>query len=345
MSTMFQIHPAPHKTRARALSLAIVAALRTAPLLDIPTELGLEILELSLTHTPFSTLAAVSRAFAALISTILYRHIIIDSVETMSLLYRTTRTKSPDFLDAHIKTLAVTIQPWRFTPAMIIELEGIITACTGLRALSVTRPGTLGEPLSHRVLPSEVTIQSFDVSPPFQSVRSGARFTPSAPSSAAAGHLSASITHLRISEPGDTWHSPLSILAFFGSTPHLTHLALARRMDANEDNDQVFVDEVSMLLASRRNLKMIVVRIFPAHWPHYFDDGNTSCAESSSIWTALVSVAQADSRLILISEGFNCPPDSVSWGVEPITRVAKASGFADFWERSRKDWEARERTV
>ncbi|KAJ6497654.1 hypothetical protein C8R45DRAFT_134973 [Mycena sanguinolenta] len=333
--TMSQIQPAPQKTRARALSLALIAASRPAPLLDIPTELGLEILELSLTHTPFSTLAAVSRAFAALISLILYRHIILDSLETMSLLHRTTKTKSRDFLDTHIKTLVVTIEPWRFTAATRIELEGIVATCTGLRALSVTRPGILGDPLSHRVFPSEITIQSFDASPPFQWVRTAAKFTPSAPSSAAAGHL----THLRISEPGDTWHSPLSILAFFGSTPHLTHFALARRMDANEDNDQVFVDEVSMLLASRRNLKMIIVRIFPERWPHYSDD---SGAESSSIWAALASIAEADSRLVLVAAGFNCRPDSVSRVPEPIARVSRTSGFADFWEQSRKDWEARE---
>ncbi|KAF7351108.1 hypothetical protein MSAN_01673300 [Mycena sanguinolenta] len=334
--TVSEIQPAPQKTRARALSLALIAASKPAPLLDIPTELGLEILELSLTHTPFSTLAAVSRAFSALISLIVYRHIIVDSLETLSLLHRTTKTKSRDFLDTHIKTLAVIIEPWRLTPATHIELEGIVAACTGLRALSVTRPGILGEPLSHRVLPSEVTIQSFDTSPPFQWVRAAAKFTPSAPSSAAASHL----THLRISEPGDTWHSPLSILAFFGAAPHLTHFALARRMDANEDNDQVFVDEVSTLLASRRKLKMIVVRIFTSRWPHYSDDDS---AESSSIWAALLPIAEADSRLVLVSAGFNGRPDSASRAPEPIPRVSRTSGFADFWEQSRKDWEARER--
>jgi len=340
--TLTQIQPPAHKTRARALSLALVGASRAAPLLDIPTELGLEILELGLSHTPFSTLAAVSKAFSALISTILYRHVVLDSVETLSLFYRTTKSKSPDFLDTHIKTLAVTIEPWRFTSATCIELEGIIPACTGIRALSVARPGILGHPLSHptlhRALPSEVTIQSFDFTTPFEWERSATGAFLAAPSSAA--HLSASITHLRISEPGDTWHSPLSILAFFGSTPHLTHLALARRMDANTDNDQVFVDEVSTLLASRRDLKMIVMRIFPAHWPHYFDE--TVSAESSSIWAALASVAEADNRLILVPAGFESRADSASSEHVPIARVWNRGAFSDFWERSRKDWEARE---
>ncbi|KAF8178653.1 hypothetical protein K438DRAFT_1844177 [Mycena galopus ATCC 62051] len=333
--TVTQTQPPAQKSRARALSLALVAPPRTAPLLDIPTELGLEILELGLTHTPFTTLAAVSPAFCALISKILYRNVVLDSVETMSLFYRTTKTKSSDFLDAHIKTLAVTIEPWRFTAATRIELEGIVAACTGLRALSVTRPGILGEPLSHRVLPSEVTIQSFDATPPFQWVRSAAALSASCPT-----HLSASITHLRISEPGETWHSPLSILTFFGSTPHLTHLALARRTDANTDNDEIFVDEVCTLLATRRTLKMVVVRIFPAHWPHYFD--SATAAESSSIWAALASVAEADQRLVLVSAGFNGCLDSVP-GPErkAIARVGKPSAFPDFWKRSRKDWETR----
>ncbi|KAJ7935150.1 hypothetical protein B0H13DRAFT_2472974 [Mycena leptocephala] len=108
--TVTQVQPAAHKTRTRALSLALISAYKTAPLLDIPTELGLEILELGLTSTTFSTLAAVSKAFSALIASILYRHVVLDSLETMSYFYRTTKSKSPDFLDTHIKTLAVTIE-------------------------------------------------------------------------------------------------------------------------------------------------------------------------------------------------------------------------------------------
>jgi hypothetical protein len=335
--TMTQVQPAAHKTRARALSLALIAASKTAPLLDIPTELGLEILELGLTHTTFSTLAAVSKAFSALIASILYRHVVLDSLETMSYFYRTTKSKSPDFLDTHIKTLAVTIEPWRFTPAARRELESIIAACTGIRAVSVTRPGILAQSLSHLrphyTFPSEVTIQAFDAITPFEwECSDGA--TPPCP----AAHLSSSLTHLRISEPGDTWHSPLSILAFFGSTPHLTHLSLARRMDANTDNDQVFVDEVSVLLASRANLRMLVVRIFPAQWPYYFDP--TVTAVDSSIWAALESVAAADTRLILVPAGFDRHTEGVSWAHVPAKQGGCQGRFHDFWESSRKEWEA-----
>ncbi|KAJ6491834.1 hypothetical protein C8R47DRAFT_1122017 [Mycena vitilis] len=320
----------PSRTRGRALSLTVVA--KTAPLLDIPAELGLEILELGLTHTPFTTLAAVSKAFSALISTILYRHVVLDSPEAISLFHRTTKSKTPHFLDTHVKNLAVTIEPWRFPSATRIELEGIIAACTGLRALSVPRPGFLGRPLSnhhpHRTFPSEVTIQAFDAAIPFEWEDESAG---SAVSTTAA-HLSRSITHLRISEPGDTWHSPRSILAFFGATPHLTHLALARRMDANEDNDQVFVEEVGALLASTPKLRMLVVRIFPAHWPRYFDQAVP--ATSSSIWASLAPVAEADKRLVLVSAGWE---DAVT-----LKCVAQRSDpvRTDFWERSRKEWES-----
>ncbi|KAJ7018352.1 hypothetical protein C8F04DRAFT_977400 [Mycena alexandri] len=328
--TITQLEPAARKTRARALSLVLVA--KSAPFLDIPAELGLEILELGLTHTPFSTLAVVSKTFHSLISTILYRHVVLDSVETLSLFARTVKSKSQHFLDAHIKTLAVTIEPWSFTSAKRIELEGTLASCTGLHTLFIPLPGILIKPLSrhplHRALPSEVTIQSFDTAPLFE-WDSGI--------SAPAAHLSSSLTHLRISEPGDTWHSPLSILEFFGSTPHLTHFALARRMDANIENDQVFVDEMCTLLASRPNLKMLVVRIFPSQWPRYIDE-NVS-PSSSSIWEALSIVAEADQRVVLVAAGLDGPDDTVFWANVRTSYAVRPDGLFNFWERSRIEWE------
>ncbi|KAJ7686523.1 hypothetical protein B0H17DRAFT_1071862 [Mycena rosella] len=321
--TVTQMQPSAHKSRARALSLALIAASRTAPLLDIPTELGLEILELGLTHTSFTTLSAVSKAFSALVSSILYRHVVLDSVEDVSLFYRTVQSKSPIFLETHIKTLAVTIEPWRFAPATHIELERIVAACTGLRALSLPRPGILAESLSHhRNLPSEVSFQSFDI--PAPSGWGNAPIGPPGSTHSPAAQLSASLTHLRISEPGDAWHSPLSILEFFGPTPHLTHLALARRMDANADNDEVFVDEVSALLASRPRLRMLVVSVFPAQWPCY--SFHPAPAASSTIWEALSSVAKADNRLILVAGGLDGRKDAVSWARR------------DFWACSQTEW-------
>ncbi|KAJ7209765.1 hypothetical protein GGX14DRAFT_364485 [Mycena pura] len=327
-----------HKTRARALSLAslaLVAASRTTLFLDIPTELGLEILELGLTHTPFSTLAAVSRAFSALIEAILYRHVVLSTPKTMSLFYRTIKSKSPEFIETRIKTLAVTVEPWRFTAASGIELEGIIAACTGLRVISVPRPAVLANSLSHyslhRTLPSEIVIRSFDTTPFREREHSPSGGAAASP----AAHLSASLSHLKIAEPGDTWHSPLSILAFFGSAPHLTHLSLARRMDANTDNDQVFVDEVQVLLASRPALRMLVVRIFPAHWPHYVDPSVP--VASSTIWAALAPVAEADKRLVLVAAELE-DDEASSWAYVPASSGLRVCSF---WERCKMESEAR----
>ncbi|KAJ7187619.1 hypothetical protein GGX14DRAFT_326702, partial [Mycena pura] len=267
---------------------------RNALLLDIPTELGLEILKLSLTHTPFGTLAAVSRAFSALVAVILYRHVILSTPKALSLFYRTVKSKSPEFLDARIKTLAVTVEPWRFTSASGIELASIIAACTGLHVLSVPRPGMLTNFLSHRTLPSEITIRSFDTSPLCEWERLPTGVALASP----AAHLAARLSHLNVAEPGDTWHSPLSILAFFGAAPHLTHLSLARRINANTENDQVFVSEVRVLLSSRPSLRMLVVRMFHAHWPHCIDPPVP--VASSSIWASLAPIANADKRLVLV---------------------------------------------
>ncbi|KAJ7099562.1 hypothetical protein B0H15DRAFT_820744 [Mycena belliarum] len=285
-----------HKTRARALSLALIAASRPAPLLDIPIELGLEILEYSLTHTPFTTLSVVSKAFSALVSSILYKHVALDSVQTVSLLHRTVKSKTAQFLETYVKTLTVTVEPWRFTPSVRIELERIIASCTGLRALSIPRPGILTALSYHCILPSDVTVQSFDAAAPFEWKHPSAHTT-----HGPAAHCSASLTHLRISEPGDAWYSPLSILEFFGSAPELSHLALPRRRDANTDNDEVFVNELCTLLASRPQLKMLVVGIFPAQWPCY--SPQTDSPASSSIWAALSSVAEIDRRIILVEAG------------------------------------------
>ncbi|KAJ7246245.1 hypothetical protein C8J57DRAFT_1190593 [Mycena rebaudengoi] len=307
------------KSRTRTLSFTLVAS-RTAPILEIPTELGFEILELALRNTPFHTLAAVSAAFSALISTIIYRTVVLDSETTLSLFSRTVQSKSPDFLHSHVKTLVITLEPARFTAATRIELERIIASCTGVRTLALPRPGILAAALAHHPLhlslPFEVIIQSFDEAKPFE----WGCVLPKPASEYPAAHLSSSITHLRVCEPGDVWYSPLSILQFFGGAYHLTHLALVRRMNSNTDNDAIFVEEVCSLLVSRPNLKMIVVSIFPEQWPRYFDE--MIPATSSSIWQTLSFVAEADPRVVLV-EGVKGWTETIPWARCP-----------NFWEHS-----------
>ncbi|KAJ7647688.1 hypothetical protein FB45DRAFT_894168 [Roridomyces roridus] len=324
MSTISLTQVSPSRTRPRSLSLRVIAA--EAPLLNVPVEIGFQILEFGLIHTAFRTLASVNKAFAALVARLLYRNVVIDSVETLSLFHRTVKSKSAEFLDEHVKTLTVTIEPHVFTQKSRIQLEEVIASCPGLRAVSVMRPAVLA--LSHRASPSEITIQAFDALHPFEWRR---------PHSGAG--LSTSLTHLKIAEPGDTWQSPLSILEFFGAAPHLTHLCLARRMDANADNDQIFVDELRSLLASRPALKMIVVRVFPTQWPRYFD--RSVLAESSTIWMALSEVAEEDKRLLLVPAGLEgkCDGDN-SWADVPTTHknLIRQSGF---WDRCRLELESR----
>ncbi|KAJ6631612.1 hypothetical protein B0H10DRAFT_1979609 [Mycena sp. CBHHK59/15] len=275
--TMTQFQVTARRSRGRARSLTLVAS-RTTPLLEIPTELGFEIIELAITQTPFSVLASVSKAFNALVSSIIYKTVIIDSVQTMSLFYRTVKI--------HIKTLAITLEPERFTLAKRIELEEIIASCKGLRTLALPRPGVLAATLSptHRTThcPAKHCLHA-------------------APLERPAAHLSASLTHLRICEPGEAWHAPLSVLEFFGGLPHLTHLAW----------------RLCALLVSRPKLKMLIVSIFPAHWPYYFDQ--------------MTPRRLADSRLVLLAARIDGSKEA-SWACVSSTARGSQPRHRSFWE-------------
>nr|GAT57874.1 predicted protein [Mycena chlorophos] len=307
----------PQQRRSRALSLGLAAASKHAPLLDIPLEVGLAILELGLAHTPSSTLASVSRAFSDIIACILYRNVVLDTPAKLALFARTVRGAPTTFIDTHVKTLAITLD-WRSLSATSrMDIESVIAGCRGARILSLPRPGVLARAVSRdsRVLPTEITIQSFDLDD------DGSLAVSALP-------LASSLTHLRVSEPGDTWQSPLSILFFFGCGPQLSYLALSRRVHANEDNDAVFVDEVQTILESRPRLKMLVVRVFPAYFPFYC--GSSTPLEESPIWESLSVVAERDPRLVLVTAGFEgCKT--------PWAHVCDEN----FWESCRDAWERR----
>ncbi|KAF7296099.1 hypothetical protein MKEN_01425100 [Mycena kentingensis (nom. inval.)] len=283
------IYSSPTKARSRALSLALAAAAKpAAPLLDIPTELGIEILQFGLAHASIDTLASVSRAFRACIDAILYKHVLLRTPKAVSLFARTARQR-PDLVRNLVKRLAVAF-PWGSSPATSIDIEYVIAACSGVRILSLPRPGLIASPCLSRTLPSELTLQSFD-------------FTRLDVARCSAHHLSTALTHLRISEPGDAWYAPSAIISFFGDAPHLTHIALARRMEANEDNDAVFVADIQTILASRPQLRMVVVRIFPAHFPLYYNP--EAVVEDSAIWQVLSVLAEEDPRLVIVAAGFD----------------------------------------
>ncbi|CAK5284175.1 unnamed protein product [Mycena citricolor] len=278
--------PLPH--RSRALSVALVAAARgkPAPLLDLPTELSLEIVELSLLETHFNTLAAVSQAFNALVSFLLYRRVRLDTAEQLQRFHATTRTKSREFLESHVKALVVTVPQSCLTPTLRMQLAQILTSCCGLRAVFVTRPGALAQ----SGMPSCITeccIRRYD---PVAWTHAGTAFAQS-------------VTHVRTAEPGEVWASPLSIMSHFGWPPRITHFALARRADANEENDAVFAEEVAAILVERPALKMLVVSIFPSHWPRR--SNQPGCVEDSSIWKTLSLISDRDSRLVVQASDTN----------------------------------------
>ncbi|KAJ6631601.1 hypothetical protein B0H10DRAFT_1753956, partial [Mycena sp. CBHHK59/15] len=224
----------------------------------IPVDIGLDILELALIETPPTTLLLVSKAFNALVSTIIYKTVVLDSLQKVALFHRTIASKPPDFLATHVKTLAVTAE--RYTSEARTQLEDIIAACNGLRTLVIPRPGVLAATRDPRATPTELVIQKFDAVTPFEW---DPPFAHAAERPAA--HLSAALTHLRVCEPGDVWHAPRAMLEFFGALPRLTHLTLARHVNApNEQNDDVFVVDVRALLEARPALQMLVVSLFPA---------------------------------------------------------------------------------
>ncbi|KAJ7169064.1 hypothetical protein C8R43DRAFT_945033 [Mycena crocata] len=306
-----------------------------APLLDVPAEIALEIMEFALLHTPSHTLALVSKAFNDLVCRIIYRTVVLDSLERIDLFNRTIRSKSLEFFNSHVRTLAVISKSYNINGRM--QMEEIIAACPGLRTLVIPRPGILASPLISSTTPSEVIIQGFDAVTPFEFdplfgyVRSPA------------AHISTPLTHLRICEPGQVWHSPLSILEFFGPLPHLTHLALAQRVSPTKiDNDTVFVQEVRVILANRPNLKIFLVNIFPARWPKPTRAAWSLCSYSC-ICKALIHVAETDRRLVLLTTGWDTIVEEDEHGFRDIHSTSPPSanhgswrpGAISFWDNWR----------
>lgn len=273
--------------------MPFVAPRAPTPGRQIPTEIGLEIIELALIATPSSTLSAVSKKFNALVCKIIYKTVVLTSLSRVALFHRTVLSKSPEFMETHVRTLAVTCVPLpSYTTAARIQLEEIVAACTGLRTIAIPRPGILASAAISATRPSELIIQGFDAVTPFE-------WDPLFDSvDSPAAHLSQNISHLRICEPGAVWHSPLATLEFFGPLPGLTHLALAHHVkSAGNPTDAVFVAEIRTLLETRPNLKMLVVHLFPVTRWYY------PTVDESYNYLCKVLLRVADKRLIVLAAG------------------------------------------
>lgn len=306
--------------RTRSLSLSLIAAHPSeSPISWIPSELILDILEQAILVSKPSAfaLARVSKSISNFIDIILYRTVVLDSPQTIALFHRTVRTKSLTFLSERVKRLAVTWKPESYRTSTRQQVLAIIGACTGLLSLAVP---SFPEPINlssvtwetGRGCPSELSIQSYD--------DGACVWSPSLPDASlfSSPDITSPVTHLRVCEPGDTWHSPSSILSSFGPLPELTHLQLSRRINSNEDNDLTFIEDVRAILHSRATLKMLVISVFPTPWLI------SRAVHQSNIWKQLSALRNEDSRLVLMKGIYGMWKDEWSG-------MSAACGPVDFW--------------
>ncbi|KAF9268589.1 hypothetical protein L218DRAFT_829698, partial [Marasmius fiardii PR-910] len=264
------------------------------PLLDLPAELILDILELSLKDNKASTLAVVCKTICSFVDAILYRKVVLDSKETINLFHRTTLSKPPSFFATHVKNLVLmcSASPDSIQFRRILD---ITTTCAGLRSLVL--PSGYKKGIIESIIRSirsdalaEILIHSHE------GLRSLYNDIPDdAPLSLRPFNYTLPVTHLRISEPGDGFISPRSFLSAIGPLPRLSHLQLSRRINSNEDNDQVFVDDIDHILRSRPELQMLVVSVFPLTWAPM----SMSDVFESSIWLMMEGISRRDPRLVV----------------------------------------------
>ncbi|KAJ7668671.1 hypothetical protein DFH06DRAFT_1182238 [Mycena polygramma] len=328
----------PRKSRARAVvrtaGVPPLMAVR-APMPNIPTEIGLEIIQLALIATPPSILSAVSKKFNALVCKIIYDTVTLDGLARIALFHRTLSSKSPDFWDTHVRVLAVTCQS--YSAKARVQLEEIVAACTMLQTVAIPRPAILTSPAISATRPSQLIIQKFDAMTPFEW---DPLFAEAVASPAA--DLAQNVTHLRICEPGAVWHSPLATLEFFGALANLTHLALARHVNPQGNpNDAAFISEVRAVLETRPGLKMLAVHLYPWRWPDVTRAATNLCSYGC-LCKGLLRVA--DKRLVLLATGWETlfmdkserELHDFGWMVNPAANHGSSRlGSISFWENWR----------
>ncbi|TRM69114.1 hypothetical protein BD626DRAFT_421118 [Schizophyllum amplum] len=247
---------------------------------SLPCELMLEVFELVMQDMKPSILLCLSRTINAVIESIIYRTVVLPSPQAVFLFHRSVSSKPPTFHACHVLRLYVTYSPsWHAEPTLYRCLKDILTACRGIREL--TLPSCHGSLARQYPTLTHLTVASYEADE--GRVAGGKK--------RAAGDTSA-ITHLRICEPGSSlWCPPAAMLRSFGSLPALTHLQLPRRMNANEDNDAVFARDVEEILEKRPGLQMLLVSFFNA------PVGTEMAAEDAHIFRLLREIE--DERLVL----------------------------------------------
>lgn len=294
------------QTRPRRFSLSLVSA-RPSPLLKLPAELVLDILELSLSETKPSTLAIISKVISCFVDIILYRTVVLHSKESITLFHRTTLSRPVSFFASHVKKLVVSYKPQNLINFQ--RAQQAISVCGGARSLVLSMwfgmdclasimqgraDGGVSEVILHS--PDGMAMESLRKNLPLDT-------------------HSDSVTHLRVCEPGEGWTAPDDILRSFGTLRGLTHLQLARRINSNVDNDRKFEEQVRTILQTRPTLAILAVVIYPQPWAPEED------VSESDIWGTMREVAEQDSRVVL-SQG-----KIEDWG-------KSGQSDRDFWMRA-----------
>ncbi|TFK44909.1 hypothetical protein BDQ12DRAFT_41811 [Crucibulum laeve] len=298
--------------RNRSLSLI---AMRSPALFTLPAELIINILELALTDTRPRYLAFISKLIHHFVNAILYRTVVLDSATTIGLFHRTVTSKS--LAPCHVRRLVILGTSESILSSKICQLHEIVAACPNLRTLDAPSLlyTTKTPVIKHFITangPMELTLQTFED-------------PDNTPHAFSLLHMQgfASVTHLRICEPSDTWSSPLSIVATFRYLPSLTHLQLSRRTNSNEDNDAIFTKEVHHLLETRRALKMLVISVFNSQtWL------SSATVVESNIWTLVSPIRASDRRLVLLEGEYDAWKEE--WGAS--RRSYGGAVPTDFWK-------------
>ncbi|KAF5393372.1 hypothetical protein D9757_000503 [Collybiopsis confluens] len=308
------------KSRPRRFSLSLVSA-KPSPLLNLPAELVIDILELVFAQTKPSVLSTISKAISLLVDIVLYRTVVLHSKESLVLFHRTTLSRSPAFFDSHVKKLVVSYKPQNVVTYE--RAQRAISVCTGVRSLVLSMwfgaaclTSIMGQRADGGV--SEITLQSTD------GIQTGPHSSKPSSDLQLADSASDCISHLRIAEPGEGWTSPEEILRPFGALRNLTHLQLSRRVNSNVENDIKFENQVRSILRTRpTKLSTVAVVIFPQSWAQ--DDD----VEESDIWDTMNRVAELDQRLVLAQGKVE------DWGKQ--WRHADSVTGRGFWKEIRGD--------
>lgn len=300
--------------RPRSSSLAV----SSSQLLTLPAELLFDILEICVSNGKPTMLATICHLIYGFVEDILYRTVVLDSNDAVDHFHRTIYSKSPSFLTAHVKRLAFTWTPFPQSSSCQ-KVWDIIVACSGVKTLSLPpgyHPLSLASVVHARGSTGvcELTMASYDELD-YMGRCTSLQYVPDTQRTREVS----SLTHLRVCEPSIAWCPPSSMLQSFGDLPHLTHLQLARRAYANEDNDNTFLEDVSDTLHLRPNLQMLVVVIFPCLWAEEDD------ISQSSIWKKLSMMAEADGRLFITHGEYG------AWREECRTSPSTPGRPSSFW--------------